>query len=210
MVSIVILNWNTPDVTARSIEAVREHTQVPYELILVDNGSTDSSPSVLSKYSQKNTQVILNEKNLGFAGGNNVGIRASKSSYVCLLNSDAFPTKDWLGSMLKCMDKTGASMVGPWTNEAKGPQRKKFKHRLSPKLFRAYKEVDFLSFFCVLIDRKVFDRIGLLDERFGLGTYEDDDESQPVGRTIPENGKLKKVFAKMAIARARGLTGRFQ
>ena len=175
MVSIVIVNWNTPEVTVRSIGAVREHTLVSYELILVDNGSTDSSQVVLSEYSRQGARVILNEQNLGFAGGYNVGIRASKCDLVCLLNSDAFPTRGWMQSMLRCREKTGAAMVGPWTNEAKGPQRKKRKHRLIPGIFRPYKEVNFLSFFCVLIDRKVFDKIGLLDERFGLGTYDDDD-----------------------------------
>lgn len=174
-VSIIILNWNTCELTCKCLRTVRKHTDYPYEVVLVDNGSTDGSKEILKKFESKNTKVLLLEKNHGFAGGNNKGMEIATGDLICLLNSDAFVTRDWLCSMVDCMKQTGAGMVGPWTNRAKGLQRHKAKYKLIPKFIRRPKSVDYLSFFCVLIDNKVIDVIGNLDEGFGLGTYEDDD-----------------------------------
>ena len=66
-------------------------------------------------------------------------------------------------------------MVGPWTRKCKGKQRHKLKYLLIPKRLRPIRQVTYLCFFCVLIARNVINKIGLLDESFGIGTYEDDD-----------------------------------
>ncbi|MFO7816103.1 MAG: glycosyltransferase family 2 protein [Desulfovibrionales bacterium] len=174
-VSIIILNWNTKKITEKCIKKVRKYTNTPYELILVDNGSTDGSQSYIASLHSPDTKTILLEKNIGFAAGNNKGLEVATGEKICFLNSDAFVTKGWLSRMVQCMDRTGAGMVGPWTNRAKGSQRRKLKHRLIPLFCRRPQKVQYLSFFCVLIDRSVFREIGNLDDSFALGTYEDDD-----------------------------------
>jgi GT2 family glycosyltransferase len=175
MVSIVVVNWNTRELIKECVAAIRENTSVPYELVLVDNGSNDGSVETIKELRDDKTRIVLLPENLGFAGGYNKGIQSATGSTVCLLNSDAFVTRGWLNSLLKCMRKTGAGMVGPWTNKAKGKQRHKPKYRLIPKIFRGHRRVEYLSFFCVIIAGDVFEKIGYLDEGFGLGTYEDDD-----------------------------------
>ncbi len=173
--SIVVVNWNTRESVLRCVEAVRRHTRVPYELILVDNGSEDGSPQALQVLENASTKVILLARNLGFPGGANRGIATTSGGAVCLLNSDTVVTPGWQGSLFSLMKRTGAGMVGPYTNRAKGRQRRKLWWGRYPPPFRRTREVDYLSFFCVLISREVLDRVGLLDERFGLGTFEDDD-----------------------------------
>ena len=87
--SIIILNYKTPDLTLTCLESLYTHTSgLDYEVILVDNASEDG---VLEKVRERfpKTRTICNPENLGFSGGNNTGIRISKGRYVALLNSDA-------------------------------------------------------------------------------------------------------------------------
>ncbi len=67
--SIVVVNWNTRGTVLRCVEAVRRHTRVPYELILIDNGSQDGSPQALQKLEDASTKVLLLPRNLGFPLG---------------------------------------------------------------------------------------------------------------------------------------------
>ena len=90
-------------------------------------------------------------------------------------NSDTRVTPGWLESMVRKADRRCAGLVGPYTNRAKGPQRRKLLLGRFRPPWRPTRDVIFLTFFCVLIGREVLDRVGLLDERFGLGGYEDDD-----------------------------------
>lgn len=173
--SIVIVNWNTRDLITKCVSFVRKNTRPTHELIVVDNGSCDGSAAAIKEMEGPGLEAVLLDENLGYAGGNNRGIEVAKGELVCLLNSDAFVTPGWLEGLQTCMTRTSAGMVGPWTNRCKGRQRHKLKYRRIPKWMRPYKKVDYLSFFCVLIRREVFENIGLLDERFGLGTFEDDD-----------------------------------
>jgi|GEM_PF-112958 len=176
MTSIVVVNWNTRHLIAPCVEAIKRYTDYPFELILVDNGSTDDSLKVMESYQgDNNIKIVVLPENLGYAGGNNAGIREAKGEVLCLLNSDAFVCGNWLGPMLRCIGRSGVGLVGPWTNRAKGRQRRKLFLGRFPPVLRSNEEVSFLSFFCVLIHRRVVEQIGLLDERFNLGTYEDDD-----------------------------------
>ena len=87
-ISIIIINYNTFEVTCNCIKSIIEETKgVNYELILVDNKSTKDNPKLfISRFPE--VKLIESQKNLGFAGGNNLGIAIAKGKYILLLNSD--------------------------------------------------------------------------------------------------------------------------
>lgn len=88
-ISIIILSWNTKKLLRDCLKSLYTLDPKPYtlELIVVDNGSTDGSPEMVAKEFKK-VKLIRNKKNLGFAKGNNQGIKAAKGNYIMLLNSD--------------------------------------------------------------------------------------------------------------------------
>lgn len=191
--SIIVVNWNTREITAVCLERIRRYTNVPYELIVVDNGSSDGSPEFLKSVAGI-TKLVLLPENCGFAGGYNRGIEAAdENNDVLLLNSDAFVTRGWLRRMLDCRDRNKAGMVGPCTNRSKGKQRYAPRIKgLFPPWFRKTEAVDYLSFFCVLISRPVLQAVGLLDQRFTFGMFEDDDycrRAQRAGFKLYIDGK---------------------
>jgi len=90
-VSIIILSYNTKNLTLACIESVVRHTQgINYELIIIDNASTDGSVEMLKdlKRKVKGVVVILSKENLGFSAGNNLGMSVARGKYILLLNSD--------------------------------------------------------------------------------------------------------------------------
>lgn len=94
MVSVIIINYNTFQLTCDCIASVLHHTkEVPIEIILVDNASTEKDPrEFLKQFPTLN--LLCSDKNLGFAGGNNLGIRAAKGDFILLLNSDTYLLED--------------------------------------------------------------------------------------------------------------------
>jgi GT2 family glycosyltransferase len=87
LISVVVLNWNGINVLEQCLGSLRTQTYTPLEIIVADNGSTDGSVEfVRTKF--PNVKLIVNEKNFGFGGGNNVGIRASNGKYIMMLNND--------------------------------------------------------------------------------------------------------------------------
>jgi GT2 family glycosyltransferase len=87
LISIVVLNWNGKQVIEKCLTSIQGQTYHPLEIILVDNASTDGSVELIKK-NFSNIKLIVNETNLGFAGGNNIGIRASRGRYIMILNND--------------------------------------------------------------------------------------------------------------------------
>lgn len=94
--SIVILNYNTKDLTVRSIQSCLDLMYKDLEIFIVDNASTDDSVKAFHKLAQKDdrVKVIVSPENVGFAGGNNIALREVESEFVMLLNSDAYFPKD--------------------------------------------------------------------------------------------------------------------
>lgn len=108
-ISIIIVSYNTKDLTIACLDSVRQYSQdISYEVIIVDNNSTDGSVESLEKYSQKHPQfkLIKSKENLGFGKGNNLGVKNAKGEYMLLLNSDTLFTQNVLKHYLdKYQDK---------------------------------------------------------------------------------------------------------
>ncbi|GBF33467.1 glycosyl transferase family 2 [Desulfocucumis palustris] len=189
LTSIIILTYNELYYTRKCIESIRIYTGVPYELVLVDNGSGDGTAEFLS--SLQGAKVILNSSNLGFAAGCNQGLAAAAGENILLLNNDTVVTPNWLGNMLGCLDsRNDIGLVGPCSNYvgsgnqvevSYGSIREmiEFARRFNlpdPSKWRQHSSY-WLSGFCLLGKKWLFDLVGPFDQRFKTGSWEDVDYS---------------------------------
>ncbi len=191
-VSIIVVTYNALEHTQRCVDSLLRHTDPRHELIFVDNGSTDGTVPWLEEFGRREprAQVIINGANLGFAGGNNVGLAAAAGDFMLLLNSDTVVTPGWLDRLLRpALEDERVGLVGPVTNNITGVQRlaevgydvrtlegldafaadhaRRFEGRADQAMW--------IVGFCLLIRREVVERLGGLDEIFGQGNYEDTD-----------------------------------
>jgi GT2 family glycosyltransferase len=83
LISVVVLNWNGAQVVEGCLRSLQEQTYHPLEVIVVDNASTDHSVDMIRGKFPK-FKLVVNDKNLGFGGGNNVGICASQGKYIMI------------------------------------------------------------------------------------------------------------------------------
>jgi glycosyltransferase involved in cell wall biosynthesis len=123
-VSIVIVAYNRLDMLSECLGAVRRHTQYPYELILVDNGS--DAPTADFIRAQKHLgdvyKIFRFHKNEGFARGFSKGLSLSNRKYRVILNSDTRPAWGWMGAMMTVANEhPDAGLILPYTNFACNP-----------------------------------------------------------------------------------------
>lgn len=103
ILSIITVNYNGLELTCRLIESLRSHNSVPTQIVVVDNGSrVDEAALLRERYDQ--LTVVRSERNLGFAGGNNLGIRAAEGRYLLLLNNDTEIEADTLHLLCQTLD----------------------------------------------------------------------------------------------------------
>ncbi|MCL3851894.1 glycosyltransferase family 2 protein [Parabacteroides sp. GYB001] len=103
-VSIITVNYNGATDTCEMIESLKQHENYPYELIVVDNGSANLNEYSLLKDKYPDVKVIRNDKNIGFAGGNNIGIQYATGDYLFFLNNDTIITSPILEILVKRLD----------------------------------------------------------------------------------------------------------
>ncbi|WP_333474281.1 glycosyltransferase [Paenibacillus gyeongsangnamensis] len=183
--SIIILTCNQLELTKRCLGSIRKHTPEDHELIVVDNASSDGTAEYLKELSD--ITAVFNDENLGFAKGCNQGVGLSTGDNILFLNNDTVVTENWLGHMLRLLHSAEEiGMVGPVTNYSSGPQQIPVTYRdleglsdFTEEHCRRYagrsRRFSRLTGFCLLVKRQVLNEIGLFDERYGLGSYEDDD-----------------------------------
>lgn len=195
-ISVVILSYCSEALTRLCLESVLSRSRYPgLQVIVVDNGSNDGSPDYLRGLAEADDRVkiVLEEENLGFAAGNNRGIQCADGEILVLLNNDTQVFDGWLHCFVAHFAADPElGLLGPVTdnigNEARIPilggadlaavaRDRADEHRGQRFV------TDTLAFFCVAIPRVVIDDVGLLDEGFGLGFFEDDDYCRRVRAT---------------------------
>jgi GT2 family glycosyltransferase len=188
VISIIVITYNKLEYSKLCIDSIRKYTkQGTYKIIVIDNCSTDGTIAWLQE--QSDLRVILNSVNVGFPTACNQGIIAAGGNDIMLLNNDTIVTPGWLDNLEKCLlsaDDIGAA--GAVTNNCSNFQTIPCKYdsinqmlnfarefnRSDPTLWENRKR---LVAYCMLIKAEVIKKIGLLDEIFTPGNYEDDDYS---------------------------------
>jgi GT2 family glycosyltransferase len=186
--SIVILTLNNFFVTKICIESIRKFTpKGRYEIIIVDNNSKDKTIEWLKD--QSDLKVIYNHYNAGFPKGCNQGIEIAKGENILLLNNDTIVTPNWLNILdtaLHSSENIGA--VGPITNNTTNNQIVNVDYKSISSMIDfacqtnrynedLHEERIFLIGFCFLIKKSVLEAVGLFDEQFTPGNFEDNDLS---------------------------------
>jgi len=135
LVSIIMLNRNGAHHLKRFFKSFKENTIYPnYEIIIVDNDSTDNSISILESQSQElPITIIKNTTNKSFSEANNQAVKYAKGEYLLLTNNDVEPTYGWLNELVKCEQRTknagaiGAKLIYPYCPESSINSHKSFK-----------------------------------------------------------------------------------
>lgn len=209
-ICIIIVTYNASLAVKLTLASLNKaFNSTNYSLFIIDNGSNITEREIIrssvESYRDRNSinwNFIQLEENLGFSGGNNIGIKFflenSNFTHVCLLNSDVIVTDNWLDRLV---DKN-RDIISPVTNKSYSSQCVPVDYYIdihssfnlttnnifesvynkinsySSKCYRAWNGnivSDDVTFFCVLMTKKLIEKIGSLDEFFFPGGYEDDD-----------------------------------
>ena len=176
---IIIPIWNQPQYTRECIEHLVKNTRYPYRLILIDNGSDAATRDYLKALAIDGAEKVLirNESNLVFVKAVNQGLKASGAPYVCVLNNDTIPAPGWLENLVEFAEThKDAGLLNPVCDGHGDAPVEEYAKRLETNKGR-YMEMNQCFGFCMLIKREVIDKIGYLDEAFGIGGFDDTDYS---------------------------------
>lgn len=190
-IAIVILNWNGKKDTIECLNSLKKITYSNYEIILVDNGSADGSVEMLEKeYPEIN--LIKNKENLGFTGGNNVGIKKAlehNADYVLLLNNDTIVEQDFLEKMVDVAEQDASiGIIGPkiyyyslpyilWSAGGRyisflGKARTYGINKIDRPEYNVQRKVSWVTGCAMMVKKEVFGKIGFLEEQY-FSNYED-------------------------------------
>lgn len=175
--SIITLTYNKLKYTKKYIESLKKYTN-NFELIIVDNGSTDGTREYLK--SLDDVKLIFNDENVGYSKGNNQGLEIAEGEYIAFLNNDILLYPNWFEECEKVFIKENAGFVGPrHINPHFDNANEKNYIRFFKKNFNYKKEYeknfDECVFSCAVTKREVIDRIGNFDENYTPAFFEDND-----------------------------------
>ncbi|MBP2002125.1 GT2 family glycosyltransferase [Paenibacillus shirakamiensis] len=184
LTSIIIPTFNGLHLLTSCVASIRKHTFTPIEIIIVDNGSTDGT----AEYCVHEGLILVSlPTNIGFPSACNRGLKLASGDQIMLLNNDCLASPRWLSNLLTALySAPEIGMVGPVTNYASGKQQVPISYRSSAEFEQfasLYNQPDASKWMetrrivglCLLMKRSTRIAIGLLDERFSPGHFEDDD-----------------------------------
>ena len=178
---IVISNYNGWQDTVQCLQSLEKQTCRDFEIILLDDASTNDSVARLREHLPPNTVFLPQQQNQGFAAVNNIGMRralADGCDWALLLNNDTVAAPDFLETLLRQTPEGAVScpkmlfldppdeiwFAGGELDRATGRVRHLGGHQKDGPAFAQAKQVNFITFCCVLLPRSVIERVGYLDE----------------------------------------------
>jgi GT2 family glycosyltransferase len=191
-VSVVVLSYGAPAWTLATLYSLTQDggNYPNLEIIVVDNGSSEESFKEIRSFISSHSldiNLIENRQNLGFAAGNNVGIRSAQGEYVLLLNNDTFVSPGSIASMVYHLrSDRRIGVIGPLTNnigneariEVAYPDMTEMKS-VARAVTTGYRgvatEIPVVAYFAAMFRASDFGEFGLLSEDYGRGMFEDDD-----------------------------------
>ena len=198
LVSIITVNYNQSKVTVDLLKSLRNITYPNYEIIVVDNGSPKDNPDILKEQFPEIT-LIKTEVNFGFAGGNNVGVRASGGKYIMFINNDTEVPTGFLEPLVSLFEGdptigmvspkiifhwdqsllqyAGFTKMNPYTIRNKGIG---YKEPDSP-FFNKLSKTESIHGAAMMVPRSVIEKVGMMTEVYFL-YYEEHDWAEMVKR----------------------------
>ncbi len=192
LVSILVVTHNSRAFVKPCFDSLLRHTLWPnYEIVAVDNASTDGTPDLLRARAAENprVRVFALDRNTGFAGGNNFAARQARGEYLILLNADTMVTAGWVERLVRrTRSDPKAGIVVAVTNFAGNEARiatdyrnqaemEAFAGEIARSRAGQFIEIRSAPLYCTLVPRAVWQELGELDESFSVGMFEDDDYS---------------------------------
>ena len=187
--SIVIAACNLIGFTRLCVDYIRKNTTTPYELVIVDNGSTDGTREYFAALSKEiDVKYIRNDRNLGPIIAINQGIRAAKYEYICQMHNDVVIFEyGWLDKIISVME--GDPNIGivclagrQYIRKDAGCDENSLKHNLlsiglNPPMAETVADVAVIDGMCFMFTKSLVQKIGLLDETYGMMHFYDMDFS---------------------------------
>ena len=198
--SVIIVSYNTRDMTLDCLRVLQsELRELTAEVFVVDNASTDGSADAVREAFPE-VRLIANPRNAGFGAANNLALAQARGHYLLLLNTDAFPRPGAVGMLIDYLERhPTVGVVGPRLLYKDGSLQQScfrfptplgawaenvgltrvLRHHAAFDDYRGWdhaieREVDFVIGACLLLRRKVYERVGGFDERFFMYQEEAD------------------------------------
>lgn len=198
LVSLIALNYNKPNVTRDLLISLRGITYPEVEIIIVDNASSDKSYRKL-KSEFPYIHLISSPVNLGYSGGNNLGMQAARGDLILLINNDVEVTPGFIEPMVRLFEEdeaigmvspkivyyerghriqyAGSNGINPWT----GRGRKEGNLKIDNGEYDRVCETELVHGACVMVSKTLVEKIGMLDESFFI-YYEEHDWAERAKR----------------------------
>lgn len=224
LVTIITINYNQLKLTCELLESLRKLTYPAVEIIVVDNNSKEDPTPVISE-TYPEVKLIVSNENLGFAGGNNLGIKASKGAYLLFLNNDTEVDPGFLEPLVALFESNlkagaasskilyynsgetiqyaGSSRIDPFTGRSKRigyMEKDNGQHNL-------LRETDLAHGAAMMVPRRVINEVGMMPEFFFL-YYEEVDWCESIKKGgykiffVPDS----KVYHKESMSIGKGST----
>lgn len=196
--SVISVNYNQAKLTCGMIESLRAVSYKNIEILIVDNGSPDEDPEIIKAHYPE-IRLIKSEVNLGFAGGNNLGIKEAKGKYLFFLNNDTEVTPNCIEPLVNLFEENksagiaspkiifydtdniiqyaGATEINPWTGRNKGIGSME---KDTGQFNRSF-ETDLIHGAAMMVPRRVINKVGLMPEIYFL-YYEELDWCEMIKR----------------------------
>jgi GT2 family glycosyltransferase len=187
--SIVVVTYDGLPFSRLCLRSVLAHSDDrDFELIVVDNGSTDGTPTYLAHLAERHARVrvLLNGTNLGFAPACNQGLALATGDDLVLLNNDTIVPPGWLGKLQRHLRNPEVGLVGPVTNRIGNESEIEVDYETYNEFLGAAERraeehagewlgIRAPAMFCLAMRRHTYLQLGPLDERYEVGLLEDDD-----------------------------------